>query len=168
MDREKVITSVVASIVTAAIMSVGAIAFNFFTVQLNPTDIPQVARTFVNDENSRDALLDFMARDSDQRFRGLRGEQGSPGKRGEQGVPGETPLPKLQFINLDSPRDNPASQSITLGQHQFCSLTRVHLPHASQACGCIILQQNAVWRMDLVTDPSARGGCRCTAMCTNW
>jgi len=165
MDREKVITSVVASTITAMVMYIGLSAFDFFKVQLDPTDIPAVAREFVNKDDNRDALLNFMARDSDQRFRGPRGERGD---RGEQGLPGEGPLMTLKFFNLDSTRDNPASKSIIIGEHQFCSLARVHLPHASQACGCVIQQRNTAWQMDLVTDSSARGACRCTAMCASW
>lgn len=168
MDKEKVITSVVASVVTAAVLYVGAVAFDFFTVAIDPTDIPQVAREFVNDDDARDALLSFMAKDEGQRFRGPQGEQGDQGQRGEQGLPGEAPNMSLEFFSLSSARDAPASETASLGAHQFCSLSRVHLPHASQACGCILHQQNTSWTLDLVTDPNARGACRCTAMCANW
>ena len=168
MDKEKVTTSVIASVITAAVLYVGSLAFDFFTVSLDPTDIPRVAREFIDDDNARDALLGYMARDEEQRFRGLPGEQGEPGERGEQGIPGDMPSMSLEFFHLGSAKDNPASDTIALGEHQFCSLSRVHLPHASQACGCILQQENTAWKLDLVTDPNASGACRCTAMCANW
>lgn len=168
MDREKVITSVVASMATAAILYVGASFFNFFTISLDPTDIPQVAREFVNDEDARKALLSFMAEDEGQRFRGPRGEQGGQGERGEQGPLGEAPSMISEFFSLSSASNAPASETAMLGEYQFCSLSRVHLPHASQACGCILQQENTTWTLDLVTDPNASGACRCTAVCASW
>ena len=168
MDKDKAITSVIASTITAAVLYIGAILFDFFTVSLDPTDIPQVARQFINDDDARNALLSFMARDEEQRFRGTQGQQGEQGERGEQGLPGEIPSMSLKFFTLSSARDNPASETASLGEQQFCSLSRVHLPHASQACGCIIQKQNNTWTLDLVTDQSTSGSCRCTAICANW
>lgn len=168
MDREKAITSVVASAITAVVLYVGAIAFDFFSVSLDPTDVPKVAREFVNDADTRDTLLNFMARDDDQRFRGPPGADGIEGPRGPQGPLGQVPDAAVKRFTLDSPKETPTSKSETLGAHQFCALSRVHLPHATQACGCIITQRGTVWSLDLVTDTRASGGCRCSAMCVDW
>jgi hypothetical protein len=165
MDRERIATSVIASVITAAALYIGALVFDFFTVSLDPTDVSDVAREFINDDDAREALLRSMAKDEEQRFRGPQGDRGAQGPPGESG---EAPNISLQFFKLSSAKDNPASESATLGEHQFCSLSRVHLPHASQACGCILQQQNEMWSLDLATDATANGACRCTAMCANW
>ena len=85
MDKGKVVTSVVASAITAIVLYLGALVFKLITVHLNPTDIPAVARAFVNDDDAREVLLRYLALDEKDRFRG---PEGPTGPQGEQGIPG--------------------------------------------------------------------------------
>ncbi len=166
MNWKEISAGIIGAVVGAGLLTLFGFMGGWIGGELNDEQVEQVASALVSQDERRRVLLDRMVEDG--RFLGPRGQQGDQGDRGEQGASGPAPSPTLRFFSLSSARDTPAPENASLGQHQFCTLTRVHLPHASQACGCILDQSAGTWSLDLATDPNARGACRCTAMCVDW
>lgn len=163
MDSDKIITTVVASLITALVIFAGSRVFGFFEVHVERSEIPAIARAFVDDDDSLSALMNAMAASGE--FVGPRGPEGPQGPRGVQGPPIDM---QFQRFDLYTPRDNPQSMSQGLGEQQFCTLTSHRHAHASQACSCRVRTSGGQWVLDMTVDESASGSCGCEALCSNW
>lgn len=105
MDREKIVTSVIASLTTAVLIFLGSALFGFFTVKIEETQIPAIARTFINDPNSREALLSAMEQSG--AFAGEKGDQGEQGIVGDRGTSGPPWIPTGAIILMSKNHNCP-------------------------------------------------------------
>lgn len=163
MDRDKVITSVVASVVTALLFFVGSTIFGVMKVQVDRTQIPAIASAFIDEENNLKALLSAMEEHGG--FKGSQGVQGVQGNDGDQGDIGPPWNPTWGSFELRASSNNPANQEIEIGERRICALTSVRTLHHEQACGCVLQNTANGWLMKLTLDPDVAGGCYCASTC---
>ncbi len=163
MNRDRVITTVVASVATALIIFFGQVAFGLVKVGVQTTQIPVVARAVVNDDDIREALFSKMKDDGG--FKGDQGVQGIQGEQGEQGEVGPIWKPEISQFSLVAQKDNPKNQDLDLGQKKFCALSTAGESHQSQACVCYVENSGLNWTLKVRVAESVPGRCNCSAVC---
>jgi hypothetical protein len=75
---------IVSSVLGALIVVLGSSALGLFRKTISDTQVREVAKNFINDESSRNVLLDKMKQAHE-----FKGEKGEPGVQGERGPPGK-------------------------------------------------------------------------------